>query len=182
MIALVSSQCSSDDVAKCNTIENELVKKWPQNADEVKTQCDNFFVKGKCLRDLVSVCLKPNEQSLINQILDPKIDVLSKLCSTGVDQFLKDIHDCFNKNEVNSGLEYIHNRYVALMKAADTFDKSTYQQSFCCTQLFRLEQIYALHSEQCNNEIADRHKAIATNSVSISSLFQTILITFSLCM
>lgn len=167
VIALASAQCNPDDLIRCNTIEQELdAKKWPQNKDELAVQCDKLFSGGKCLRDLVSKCLKPDLQNLANQILDAEKNVLSNLCTSGADQFLKDVQDCFNKGEIISGLEGIHNIYVALVEAAKSFDKSTYVQSFCCTELFSLENIHDLNSKECNSEIADRLKAVATNSVS----------------
>ncbi len=166
MVALVNAKCSSDDALKCNTIEKELEDgKWPQNADEVKSLCAKLFAGGKCIREFADNCLRPKFVFLINAILDREKKVLEYICSPGVDQFLSDIKECFNKSEIINGLKDTHKRYVDLVEAAKNFAPSTYDQSICCTQLYNYDSIYALNSDKCNKEIADRLKDLAKNTV-----------------
>ena len=174
VIALASADCDTEAVKKCDTLEKELAaKKFPQTKDELKSVCDKLFEGGKCLADLAPKCLKPNMLKLAQDILSAEKKVLTDTCSTGADQYIKDSKDCFNKPEVISGLEDIHKRYVGIVEASQGFDKSTYQQSFCCSQLYSLDTVYELNSNKCSKETADRLKAIATNTV--KTLFSFVL-------
>lgn len=176
VVTLVSAQCHYDDIKPCNTVEKFVNQgKFPDNEADVKSFCDALFEGGKCLRKKANECLKGNLKDLANEILDAEKVELTKLCSTGVQQFIDDAKNCFNKDDVLKGLKDIHIRYVDIVEAAQGFDKSTYKQSICCSQLYSHCSIFDLNTKSCGPDVAKRLDDLLKNTVISLFLFLTLL-------
>lgn len=62
--------------------------------------------------------------------------------------------------KVKKGLKEIQKRYVNMVEAAQYYDKNTYKQSFCCTQLYSRQKIRDLNTALCGKDISRRYDAI----------------------
>ena len=158
--------CEYKDIQQCNNVENIIQKgKFPDNEADVKDACEKLYAGGKCLKEKADQCLSPQNAQLATQLLLKEKEVLDKACGPEMAKFIDYAKTCFNKDGVLKGLKDIHTRYVDIVEAAYGFDKSTYKQSYCCSQLYSRDNIKDLNTKQCTAAQADYLDNLLKNSV-----------------
>ncbi len=172
MIALAYAKqgCEYGDIEKCNTVEGAIAKgKFPDNEADVNDLCAKLKAGGQCLSDKADQCLSKDHAGKAKELLKREKDLLDTICSSGIAKFIEYAKGCFNKDEVLKGLKDIHTHYVDIVEAAQGFDKATYKQSICCSQLYSRENIKALNSKNCGADKAEYLDNLLKKTVILST-------------